>query len=458
MLSRFNIEILKSVLPLLLAAALACAPPPALTDAQPASTPNIEATVEAVVDERLQAALADLSREELAAAPIPGATLGQTPAPLPAGKAAPDLAAMVEQAKAAVVRIETRSGGGTGFIFEADQRGRGLVLTNYHVIHRANRLRALVADSQRYQAEVLGYDTVRDLAVLEICCGDFQALTFRNSEEVRPGSEVVAIGYALGFSGSASVTRGIVSATRYHPAYRSWVFQTDAPMNPGNSGGPLLLATGQVIGINTFVRTRDRQGNPTEGLGFAISERSIMSVLPSLVEGRQISSATPTPAPAPSAPDPNSFPVVDWRDYRSEEHGYQVRVPRDWAEREEPGGEVSFTSADGYAGAIVTVYGRAAGSIGQLLAGVVEERREGYPGQFQLLSRQTFSRQDGAVLGYLIYRAQAAPEACRQQNTELLVYEPEGSYGLLFWVCRHAYQQYQPIQRGILDSFATPQG
>ena len=93
---------------------------------------------------------------------------------------------------------------------------------------------------------------MRDLAVVTICCGQFHTLPFGDASRLEPGGEVVAIGYALGLSGEASITRGIVSAIRYDSRYLSDVIQTDAAINPGNSGGPMLSMSGEILGINTF--------------------------------------------------------------------------------------------------------------------------------------------------------------------------------------------------------------
>ena len=213
-----------------------------------------------------------------------------------------DLATMVEQVKPGVVRIGTRSGGGTGIIFEATNQECAWILTNYHVIQDSDRIDVQVNDTHAYRGRVVGYEEVQDLAVLEICCGQFQTLQFNDSEDIRPGTEVVAIGYALGLTGSATVTKGIVSAVRYDNEYNSWVLQTDAPINPGNSGGPLLSTSGEVLGLNTFGIDRSQSGVPTDGLGFAVSARTIQEILPELTQQRRLAAAptrvpknTPTP-------------------------------------------------------------------------------------------------------------------------------------------------------------------
>ena len=242
----------------------------------------------------------------------------------------PDLATMVEQVKPGVVRIWTRSGSGTGIIFEATTQGCALILTNYHVIQDSERIDVQVNDSDAYGGRVVGYEEVQDLAVLEICCGEFQQLHFNDSEDIRPGTEVVAIGYALGLTGSATVTRGIVSAVRYDDEYNAWVLQTDAPINPGNSGGPLLSTLGQVLGINTFGIDRSESGIPTDGLGFAVSAKTVQEILPELTQQGRLAAApalppkntptpiirlTATPALAPTlapknTPTPTPMPIA----------------------------------------------------------------------------------------------------------------------------------------------------
>ena len=105
---------------------------------------------------------------------------------------------------------------------------------------------------------------------------------------------MVAIGYALGLPGEATVTRGIVSAVRYDSAYRSDVIQTDTAINPGNSGGPMLSLSGEILGINTFRYDESQSGRPAEGLGFAISGATVQQQIPTLRVG------TPAPTPSPT--------------------------------------------------------------------------------------------------------------------------------------------------------------
>ncbi len=230
--------------------------------------------------------------------PTPRPTSTPRPTPTPTPPPAALLSEMVRQARPAVVRIETASGGGTGVIFET--RGQtGYAITNHHVVDGAAWVNVYVNDATAYNGAVRGVDPVRDLAVVTICCGSFHALSFGDASRLEPGDEVVAIGYALGLSGQATITRGIVSALRYDSSYRSDVIQTDAAINPGNSGGPMLSLSGEILGINTFKISETR----VEGLGFAISETTVQRQVPALRDG----SLQPTPTPrARATPTPQA--------------------------------------------------------------------------------------------------------------------------------------------------------
>ena len=157
-----------------------------------------------------------------------------------------------------------------------------------------------VDDSTTYSGTVLGVDATRDLAVVSICCGDFTALEFGDAAGLEAGDEIVAIGYALGLSGEATVTRGIVSAVRYDSRFLSDVIQTDAAINPGNSGGPMLSMSGQILGINTFGYDESQSGRPVEGLNFAISAVTVQYRIPTLRAGTAVPTATPAPRPTPT--------------------------------------------------------------------------------------------------------------------------------------------------------------
>ena len=134
----------------------------------------------------------------------------------------PDLATMIEQVKGGVVRIETFNGSGSGMIFDTTSEDGALVLTNYHVVEDAGRIDVEVDDSTNYRGYIQWFDADIDLAVVRICCGDFQTLTFGDVSQIKPGSEVIVIGYPLGLPGTATVTRGIVSSDTSRRGVRSY--------------------------------------------------------------------------------------------------------------------------------------------------------------------------------------------------------------------------------------------
>ena len=199
-----------------------------------------------------------------------------------------------------MVRIETALGSGSGAIFDTQDQ-TGYVITNYHVVEGSDRVNVVVNDSATYRGIVIGSDDVRDLAVVSICCGHFHKMSFGNASGLESGHEVVNIGYPLGIPGEATVTKGIVSAIRYDSKRQSWVIQTDAAINFGNSGGPMLSMSGEVLGINTF-KIADIG---IEGVGFAISEQTVQERIPALRSGSLAPTPTPfprrNPTPAPSA-------------------------------------------------------------------------------------------------------------------------------------------------------------
>ena len=204
---------------------------------------------------------------------------------------------VVEAVRPAVVNVTTNlfqpdplggdsgRGVGTGFVIRPD----GIVVTNFHVVERAQRITVITPppDATRYTARVIGGDQNADLAVLKIQAKGVQTVPLGNSGRLELGERVVALGYALALPGGPTVTSGIVSALgrtiqaqdpncdTCKNGVRTYtgVVQTDAAINPGNSGGPLVNLAGQVVGINTA------GANQAENIGFAIATNEARSII-----------------------------------------------------------------------------------------------------------------------------------------------------------------------------------
>ncbi len=196
----------------------------------------------------------------------------------------------VAQVKNAVVKIDvykttqgklTRAGSGSGFIFSSD----GLIFTNSHVVHGAERIMVSLLNENEIEATLIGQDPDTDLAVLKIYSQGYSVSRLGDADQLQIGQFVIAIGNPLGFQ--HTVTAGVVSALgrtlrSQNGMLVDHVIQSDAALNPGNSGGPLINTQGEVVGVNTAII----QG--AHGLSFSVNINTAKEIGSQLVKTGKI--------------------------------------------------------------------------------------------------------------------------------------------------------------------------
>lgn len=223
---------------------------------------------------------------------VSGRTSVAAPASRPRTPASPgSVAAIVEAIRPSVVGIFTETsarglqresviqqGAGSGVVLDAG----GHLLTNAHVVEGAQQIEVLFSDGRRLAAKVVGRDELTDLAVLKVDASDLTPAPLGDSDELRVGDRVIAVGNALALPGGPTVTEGIVSALERSIEAQGGalenLIQTDAAINPGNSGGPLLDDSGRVVGINTA------GAFGAQNIGFAIAITPARSIVDQLIK------------------------------------------------------------------------------------------------------------------------------------------------------------------------------
>lgn len=218
--------------------------------------------------------------ELLLQTPVPTTTtlsplLTTTPSPL--STATPTVAELVEGLELSVVQIVGPSGTGSGIVISTN----GLVITNAHVVDRYPTLQVRMPSGLSYQGIVVGLDEKVDIALIQLRdTRELKPVVLGNSDTLAVGDEVIAMGFPFG---SPTLTKGIVSRKFIEEEVER--IQTDAALNPGNSGGPLFNRDGQLVGVNTYIWARDDSGMRIDGIGFAISVNMVKDYLPVLRAG-----------------------------------------------------------------------------------------------------------------------------------------------------------------------------
>ena len=264
---------------------------PPQTASAPAEQPQTAKEAESPVQAETPA------QEQQAAAELPQLTITQSPAGVPTvasdEEGALSLQEIYRRCIGSVVSIVTVTpsgkASGTGIIMSED----GYVITNHHVIENAQAVSVLTSDSQEYAASVVGSDETSDLAVLKVEADGLQAAEFGDSSVLQVGDSVAAIGDPLGTALRGTMTDGIVSAINRDLTVNDRtmsLIQTNAALNNGNSGGPLINCYGQVIGINTMKMSNFYSSSTTvEGIGFAIPIDTAKPIIDELIEKGYVS-------------------------------------------------------------------------------------------------------------------------------------------------------------------------
>ena len=298
-------------------------PPPAV--AASATPPDLQATVSAMVAAEIAAQTPGLpttaagtseTRPAPTALPDIPATVSAaltrvapTPVTAPAYQG-PTIAEVIAAIEDGLVQIITPTGSGSGFVVSED----GLIITNAHLVAEHSQVTLRFANDDHLTAQVAGYDQQSDLAALRPDAPDgrrFHPIPMAGPDSISVGDPVIALGFPLGdqLGRDYTVTTGIVSALRHENGVAR--IQTDAAINPGSSGGPLLDREGRLVGVNAETYAT------YQGISFAIGLAAVRENLPFLAAGGIVTAE-------------NRGPHDDWWTYESRECQYTLRVPPGW--------------------------------------------------------------------------------------------------------------------------------
>jgi S1-C subfamily serine protease len=190
--------------------------------------------------------------------------------------------ASVRMVQDQLFRVFPIEGVGSGILIDS----KGFILTNNHVVDKANNLRVTLKDGNIFNGKVIGTDEISDLAIVKVDSTEaLPEAQLGNSDHLRIGKIVIAIGNPFGLAGGPTVTAGIVSALNRSLQFESGaleLIQTDAAINPGNSGGPLVNTSGEVIGINTAKMPY------AQGIGFAVPINTAKEIMKELIENGRV--------------------------------------------------------------------------------------------------------------------------------------------------------------------------
>lgn len=203
------------------------------------------------------------------------------------GQSSSELYSLFGQGNSGSNKLQTVSEG-SGVIYKKSG-STAYIVTNNHVVSGSNALKVIMSNGKEVSATIVGTDSTTDLAVLKIAANNVSSVaSFGNSNDIAAGQDVLAIGSPMGSEYANTVTKGIISAKKRtikasSSAPATSVIQTDAAINSGNSGGPLINMAGQVIGINSMKLSSNGEGSSVEGMGFSIPSNEVVKVINQLV-------------------------------------------------------------------------------------------------------------------------------------------------------------------------------